>query len=120
MTHYTTVGDADLQHFPERVSIPAFDTGPNYLDDDGIFKPQNSMPDSKESRGLKPSGTLRRFVLYRQKGRCAACKMPEWATRALQMHRKQPKGLYSIYNVVALCSGCHAQEHQRLKGASTL
>ncbi len=108
----------------EIASVPPFNPGNHFLDDNGVFRPNTGIfrpyddADSKANTGEKPSTTLRNYVLYRQQGRCAVCRIPEWATsKRLQLHRKEPKGLYSIYNVVALCTRCHSDEHVRLKAA---
>ena len=79
-------------------NIPAFNAGTYALDDKGVFFNPLYSNRSAQHSGKKPSATLRRFVIYRQGGNCASCGIPEWATsQLLQLHRKIPSGLYSIY-----------------------
>lgn len=64
-----------------------------------------------KSKEVHCQRTLRFEVLYRFKGKCCICKVPEWKLRAkLQMHRVIPNhrgGRYVLSNIVPVCVRCH-------------
>ncbi len=94
--------------------IPAFDPGHYELDEHGVFYSTLYSTDdrSQATQGRKPSNVLRRYLMYRQRGLCASCRVPEWAlSRSLHVHRLDKTGLYSIHNTELLCRKCHAGVH---------